>query len=577
MKRLILKKLTIISQKNEEARIINFDDRLNIITGDNPNGKTINRTGKSLVMKSIYHAMGAKLKKYTTNWKSLKINTIISFLYNSKMYELYRNGDSFILNDGIDIKFFATISELKQFYVEFFDFHIRMPIKNGDEDVVYAYPGAIFMPFYIDQDKGWTGSWDSFSDVFSGKWKSEILLYHMGIRTKEYYSLLDEKIQLEIEQKDNKRELKTYETVIKNHTEKYKDYLDINVNIEEFTDDILSLTNELNFQLKKKNQIKEELLKCFNEMKELDELYSSAEVVYRELLDDTEYVENNLTEENIQCPICGAIHANNIENKFHMYSEIEECEQAIQSYFIDKAKIENKIENQSKELEKLDDYLNKINEILNRKRENVTFKDIVVAEGSKSILVDMQKEQQRINTKYLSTANRLKDISKEQSKITRNGTSITKDYLKRLSLALQKLNVIDIDLNDLKKFKPSFSSGGNDLPCAILAQVYTIYSTAVKHSSTVCAPIVLDAIFQQEPAEAKINDIWDYVINEQPSESQVILSTTAIHDRTFNGNVISFTEEKALLRSEDYLKEIENIKKYKEILLNELKKQESKK
>ena len=38
MKRLILKKLVIISQKNEEARTIEFDDRLTVITGDNPSG-----------------------------------------------------------------------------------------------------------------------------------------------------------------------------------------------------------------------------------------------------------------------------------------------------------------------------------------------------------------------------------------------------------------------------------------------------------------------------------------------------------------------------------------------------------
>lgn len=60
MKRLILKKLVIISQKNEEARTIEFDDRLTVITGDNPSGETINRTGKSLVMKSIYYSLGAK-------------------------------------------------------------------------------------------------------------------------------------------------------------------------------------------------------------------------------------------------------------------------------------------------------------------------------------------------------------------------------------------------------------------------------------------------------------------------------------------------------------------------------------
>ena len=87
MKRLILKKLVIISQKNEEARTIEFDDRLTVITGDNPSGETKNRTGKSLVMKSIYYSLGAKLKKYTTNWDSLQISTIVTFLYDGIKYE----------------------------------------------------------------------------------------------------------------------------------------------------------------------------------------------------------------------------------------------------------------------------------------------------------------------------------------------------------------------------------------------------------------------------------------------------------------------------------------------------------
>lgn len=71
--------------------------------------------------------------------------------------------------------------------------------------------------------------------------------------------MLDDKIEFDKEQKDNKRQLKTYEAVIKNYTEKYKDYLDINLNTENFVEDILSLTNELNAQLVKKNEIKEEL------------------------------------------------------------------------------------------------------------------------------------------------------------------------------------------------------------------------------------------------------------------------------------------------------------------------------
>ncbi|MDO5292755.1 MAG: hypothetical protein Q4F05_08395 [bacterium] len=575
MKRLILKKLVIISQKNEEARTITFDDTLTVITGDNPEGDTINRTGKSVVMKSIYHALGAKLKKYTTNWNSLQISTIITFTYNGDLYELYRDRDSFLLKYGEEIKFFPSISELKKFYVEFFEFYLKMPIKKDDENAVYAYPGAIFMPFYIDQDKGWSGSWDSFGDVFSGSWKSEILLYHMGVRTKEYYDLLDSKIEYDREQKDNKRQLKTYEAVIKKHTEKYKDYLDINLNTEDFADDILSLTDELNAQLVKKNEIKDELIKCFNEMKELEEVYSSAELVYDELLADADFVENELTEKEIVCPICGTVHQNNVENKFHLYSEVEQCEKVIQDYFVQKEKIEKKIQQQSEVLKESSDYIEKINEILNRKRENVTFQEVVVAEGSKSILVDMQNEQKELRNRYTYVDEQLASITKRQSAISRKGTFITKDYLTRLSVALQSLNVTDIDSKDLKKFKPSFSSGGNDLPCAILAQIFAIYSAAVKHSKTVCAPIVMDAIFQQEPAEAKIDAIWDYVTKNQPVESQLILSTTSIHDRKIKGKVISFTKEKGLLQTEDYQKEKDNIAVYRGLLLEELKKRDA--
>lgn len=98
----------------------------------------------------------------------------------------------------------------------------------------------------------------------------------------------------------------------------------------------------------------------------------------------------------------------------------------------------------------------------------------------------------------------------------------------------------------MKNFKPSFTSGGNDLPCAILAQVFTLYSVAIKHSQSVCAPIVMDAIFQQEPAEEKINTIWDYVLNYQPSESQLILSTTSIHDKKIKGKVVSCKRKRVI-------------------------------
>ena len=571
MKRLVLKKLVIISQKNEEAKIIEFDEKLTIITGENQNGTTINRTGKSLVMKSIYHALGAKLSKYTSNWKNLQIATILNFTYNGKDYEIYRNKDSFVMNDFEKFLFFSNISELRKYFVELFSFAIRMPVRKNEENVVYAYPGAIFMPFYIDQDMGWSGSWDSFSDIFGALWKNEILLYHMGIRNSKYYDLLYEKVELEVQQKENKQQENTLKIIMKNHLEKYKDYLDINVDLNVFAEEIAQLTNELSIQMNKRNEIRDEIVSCFNDMREFEELYLVAEKVYNELLKDIDYVETDISEDTIVCPICGTPHENSIHNRFHIYSEIEECEDTMQEYFEERCRIESRIQKQTIELESLEDYISKINEILSKKREKITFKEVIIAEGSKSILDDLKEEFSKMQIEIFHINQKLKEIRNKQAAITRAGKDINEGYLKKLNMNLKILNVTDISEKDLEKFKPSFNSGGNDLPCAILAQIFALYNTARLHSETVSAPIVLDAIFQQEPAVEKVSTIWDFVLDKQPQDSQMIISTTEMHKREVQGKIIYLTQEKGLLNNVDYQKEKNNIETYKNVQLDHLK------
>lgn len=551
LKRLILKKLVIISKRNEEAKIINFDDGLNIITGDNTNGKTINRTGKSLVVKSIYYAFGAKLNKYTANWNNLEIITSILFNYKCKDYELYRFKDRFLLKTENENKFFVSIAELRDFYVTFFDFYLKMPIQK-DKEPIAGYPGCIFMPFYIDQDKGWSGSWNSFADVFSGKWKSEIILYHMGIRSKEYYDLQSEKTLLGIKISELKQKIRILSELIEKHIKKYDELLIVNIDISEFETEINSLTTELNSQLNKKNKIKDEILRCFNDMKELEDLYKVTNISYNELLKDVEYIENNIVDEIVVCPICGCEHQNSVENRFHIYSEVEECEDMIRSYFEEREKIAKRLKKAQDELNDLETYVKKVNDILNSKKQTVTLNELIISEGSKTILLDMREEKHSLENEYSSKQVRVDEISKVQKDMTKKEGKIVKEYLSILKSGLSSLHVVDIDQKDLEKIVISFKSGGNDLSSAILVQVFTIYKIASKYSSTVCPPIVLDAIFQQEPAPEKIERIWKFILEQCPEKSQLIISTTELHNNELNANIIRLTNEKKLLCSNDY-------------------------
>ena len=93
MKRLKLKSLKVISTATKKAKIINFGDKLTIITSNSEN-----RTGKSLITKAIYYALGADLSQYVSDWQTLSIVTILDFEYNNSEYTMFRLKNNIILH-----------------------------------------------------------------------------------------------------------------------------------------------------------------------------------------------------------------------------------------------------------------------------------------------------------------------------------------------------------------------------------------------------------------------------------------------------------------------------------------------
>lgn len=567
MKRLIIKKLTIVSQAENKAKIIEFDPKLTIIKSEDDNGGSLNRTGKSLVMKSIYYAMGASLKQYTTNWNQMNICTIIEFQLDSVIYVLYRNNDRFILMNGDElVKKFESVSELKEYYADFFNFNIKLTQKNNQ--TIHLYPGAVFMPFYIDQDKGWTGEWDSFSDVFQGNWKKEILLFHLGAKPNEYYELIEEQAEIQNKNQEDKIKHRLFQEFYDEQLKRSSEYLDINVRVDDFADEITNLTNELNCQLEKKNKIKAELVSCFNRITEIDNLYEIAKRNLCELVEDIDFINAEVSDEQIICPTCGTIHENSISNRFMMFNDVEQCNRIIDSYFNESKSIEKRIDDKEKELLTLSDYIDRINDILNRKRDKVSFKDVIKYEGAKNVLFDIKIDIDNLNDAILKAEGRLKKIKNEKTKITKQGNDIVSQYHSKLKSNLLLLDVNDIDPNSINKFQASLKCGGNDTPCAILAQIYALYDVAYKHSNSLISPIVLDAVFQQEPAKLKIQKIWDFIMDNQPDNSQLIVSVTEMHGKTTSGKVISLLEERRLLNDLDYIESEKMLGKFKSILLS---------
>ena len=91
MKRLILTRLLLLSRREKKAKSITFHPDTTAIIGEND-------TGKSSLIKSIYHTFGADVKFHST-WDDLDIVSIAYFYLGEREYRILRYGRFFALYD----------------------------------------------------------------------------------------------------------------------------------------------------------------------------------------------------------------------------------------------------------------------------------------------------------------------------------------------------------------------------------------------------------------------------------------------------------------------------------------------
>ena len=100
---LLIKKLTILSIPEKSAKTVTFHPRRNLVMGDND-------VGKSSIIKSIYHSLGADVH-FDKVWEKADAISLLTFSYSNKDYMILRSRDHFGLfdKDGNLIKSFDSI------------------------------------------------------------------------------------------------------------------------------------------------------------------------------------------------------------------------------------------------------------------------------------------------------------------------------------------------------------------------------------------------------------------------------------------------------------------------------------
>lgn len=549
------KSILIADIQKHTAKLQKFTKGINVITS------TDNHVGKSSLLKSMYYAMGAEVE-FDTVWD---VNTklyIVNICINEKNYIVIRFQKNFAIfeEEKLILLTNSVSRDLAKKFEEIFSFSIYLPNKRTSK-IELAPPAFSFMPYYIDQDRGWNGLYNSFLklDQYKKNDREKSLYFHLNIYNKHRIERLSEKDRL----KSEINSLKEKETKIK-------------ITIDSLSQEVQHLIPaetidelESNLQIPKEKiaLLVSHIGKVRNKVQELETTLQQHEYQlsiireYNKIRQNPSFKSNNNIHE---CPKCGYVFDDEIYNmvrsNYNISNENYMCQQIqlIINSITDELNIHK---------EKYVNMMNELTEMETAFDSSQDSYDIYVKQrGLQKSMNNFTSQLAENNSEQSKRTNQIKEIDKELKKLP-NKKEIEEKYIEYVRLNIIKLGAWNSAYEgNIKLIKPIKAQGTLENKI-ILAQFVGLFQTIEYfNSKSIRLPFIIDSPRAKEASYTSSKDIIKMIfeINSLP---QIILSTMDFQD--FESDIkckyskTILTEKRSLLNSTTYL---ENEKKIQEVL-----------
>lgn len=546
MKKFILLEMLLLSTTEKKAKKIIFNPKRTIILGKN-------ETGKSSLLKSIYSTFGATPAKQNPKWMRVSPVSLIKFKVDDDIYFILKDGKYHAMYDNkeniIDV-FDSITNGLGIFLANLFDFKVKLPNQKGE--LIIPPPAFLFLPYYIDQDASWQGAWKSFSNLSQIKnYKTPIIEYHTGLRPNEFYEITSEinKHQEAIQELEKERNLsKSILDKIKNKLSE----IDFSIDLDHFKEEIKGLLIECQKLKNERDLIKNKLVDLYNSKIIIETQITITKQALNEARKDYNYAVLEV-ENDIDCPTCGAHYENSFLERFEIAQDENRCKDLLINLTRDLNEIEDKINKENEFLNKKSEKLINVEILLENKKGQVKLRDLIEGEGRKELRNIFNERVEHLQKSIFENVYNQSEFKKklktlENKKRKDDIKSLYKihmyKYLKELSVSLSE--------DDYKDLTKDIKNTGSALPRSLTSYYFSILDVIKKYGSSTFCPIIIDSPNQQAQDFENVPKILNFIKTYQPDNSQLILGLEEDYGIDFECDIIKLDSKHSLLQKNEY-------------------------
>lgn len=544
MHRFRFRNIWLLSNREQKARHVEFHPSKNLLVGRN-------HTGKTTLIRSLFETLGATPQGKLEQWDENAVS-LLEFSVDDKHYfALHQDGRRALFDATFGLLISTTkFGEWSKRFCEITDFNLVFSDKKQAE-VVAADPACFFAPFYVNQDGSWQAEWNTFRGMkrFSAPFKP-ILEYFTGVCPPEYYAASAERSQNAKVLEEHRREYKLLERTI----ERFSRSIPLTgpkVNADNFVAEIEQLTKEVNELNNRQEGLRSVAVREQELLKSLDHQIHLAEGALASYDCDAKYIIKEGAAPLI-CPTCNAEHEKPFLDLLEFAEDARVLRELAARLREDAAEVRIRTQKAFSEVNSLNENYLRISRLLDLRKGELKFKDVVESLGAESAFAAFEKERRQIQAAIdavVLTVDAL-EVKMNELRSLKRTKAILSDFREHYAASRIALQLHPVPTKTMQlASRPSLSGSGG--PRSILAYYAAIWRTVQGRSGTYDVPVVIDSPNQQAQDDLNLPAVLSFIAKDLPIGMQLIVGLETPTEFSFDHEEI-LTEKYGMLTEVDW-------------------------
>lgn len=547
MQSLRFNRISICSEKEQKAFSQQFHPRKTLFLGGNS-------TGKSTIIKSLFRAFDTEPTGDLRGWDYSAI-VAVDFAVGDLEYTSIRRGDLQALFSGHQLVGATTISsEWNDIFAAAVGFPLQL--MDREENFRTATPSMYFLPFYINQDGSFFGSWDTFKSIkqFDSNAIPHTLEYFAQVRPFKYFELKARErtaksrvAQLEVEAETLRRARQRLRRSLKASPVRLSA-----AGFEKEVHELAKLATELSA---KQSKVRSEIVEGQELAGQLTDQIRLSEAALREHEADFKYV-GLATEghDSFRCPTCHAEH----DASFHTFLELAEdarelyrLKERLQQNLVS---VNGRLARSKRESTALRQQYLEVSNLLAVKRGRLTFNDVVKSQGAEAAEQVIDSEISSIQEATVAATQLAKDLSHELKVLLdhHDGAGPLAAFREAFKELLAIADVVEFTNIDSWKLNKRPSDSGSPGPRSVVAYYGALWSVMQGPDASLPSPVVIDSPNQNAQDKKHLERVMGLLAGKTPANAQVILCAEDPSDAFQPDMVVELVRERALLEESKF-------------------------